>query len=101
MPHPEFDYINLILRDGNKNQAIALLETASKNQAKLLGEIALNLQTLPLHRKYASFKHSKLLKRISSNSKSSKEKAAIVATSHRALLKILLLAAPVLKEILS
>jgi len=99
----EREFIILLLRDNNNNQAIALLQTATDQQVTALSEIAFNLRNLPVKsaEKYNSFKTSLVLKQLSSKSRTNKEKSELIARSYRSIIKNLVLARPILKAVIS
>lgn len=95
-------YLTLLLSTTAKAQALALLQTATKEQILLLSEIALNLTHLELPKKakfYVS-KKKKLLERLSSKTLARSRKQALIQKNAKFILDLLLSLKSQLSELL-
>ena len=96
-------FISLLLSTPSRQQAIALLDTATPEQAKTIAEIGKNLLLLPLSAKVRLTvnKRRKLLEKLADAKISAKKKYLLISKHFRLILEVLYAAKKGLLEILN
>ena len=84
-------FLTLLLQTPSRKQAFAIINTATPKQIQVLGEIALNLLTLPLTKNAAAEvkRKTRMLKRLSDSTLSIKRKHELLKRHQQDVLDVL------------
>ena len=85
------DYIRLLLTSDSRNQVIALLDTATKEQISALSEIFHNITRLPIapETKVGINARQKLLEKLSDKKTTTRQKGQLLSRHQRIIIDIL------------